>query len=250
MFKKAAIILVIFTGLLGLVHMSRENVNTGAPPNGIAENEVPNLDPLAYLANWKRPEGPAKVGIQVGHWKNKEVPEELENLKANSGTQGGGSTEVEVNFAIAEQVATALEEKGIEVDILPTTIPPEYFADVFIAIHADGSTDRLKSGYKFAAPWRDMSGRADDLVAILEEEYETKTGLEKDPNITRNMRGYYAFSWWRYEHAIHPMTTAVIAETGFLTNKSDQDLLIRNSDVASDAIANALVTYLENQKLL
>jgi N-acetylmuramoyl-L-alanine amidase len=202
------------------------------------------------MKNWQRPEGPAKVGIQVGHWKNDEVPEELHKLKANTGSTGGGKWEWEVNHKIATKIAEILAAEGVAAEILPTTVPPKYWADVFIAIHADGSDDKSKSGYKFAGPWRDYTKKSQDLVSILEKHYEEATGLARDENISRNMRGYYAFSWWRYEHAVHPMTTAVIAETGFLTNRNDQKLLIGSPEVSAEALADGILEYLQKEGLL
>lgn len=223
---------------------------TGAPPDGELEEESPLLGRLSWLENWQRPEGPPKVALQVGHWKNDELPEELEKLKVSGGSSGGGKSEWEVNLPIVEETAKILEQKGIEVDILPATVPPLYWADVFIAIHADGSTDTSKSGFKIAAPWRDYTGKAPDLVDYLESSYQEATSLPKDQNITRNMRGYYAFSWWRYEHAIHPMTTAVIIETGFLTNPSDRSLLINKPEIPAHGIAEGIHSYLINEGLL
>lgn len=223
---------------------------TGAPPYGEAESEVPDSGPLAGLAGWKRPEGGAKVGIQVGHWKNNEVPEELERLKNNTGARGGGKWEWEVNYEIASQIAKLLRDEKVAADILPATVPAGYWADVFIAIHADGSEDRSKSGYKFAGPWRDYTRRSARLVETLQRHYEEATGLAKDENITRNMRGYYAFSWWRYRHAVHPMTTAVIAETGFLTNDNDRKLLLNTPEIPAGAMAKAILEYLEGENLI
>jgi hypothetical protein len=240
---------LLFIGALFLTS-NRNEESTGAPPYGEPETEVPNLDPYSYLRDWTRPEGPAKVALQVGHWNSSELPEELARIRGNTGSSGGGKWEWEVNKSIAEETAKILREEGIVVELLQATIPPKYWADVFVAIHADGSTDRSISGYKFAAPWRDFTGNANELVSILERKYEERTNLEKDPNITRNMRGYYAFSWWRYEHAVHPMTTAVIAETGFLTNRSDQKLLINTPEVPAKAIADGIIEYLKNEELL
>lgn len=223
---------------------------SGAPPYGEPEEAVPDNDPFSIIQNWQRPDGPARVGVQIGHYKNDEVPQELERLKGNTGASGGGKWEWEVNYEIAHLIADNLKEVGVEVDILPTTVPPAYWADVFIAIHADGSEDRSKSGYKFAGPWRDYTRKSATLVSILEKHYEKATGLEKDENISRNMRGYYAFSWWRNEHAIHPMTTGVIAETGFLTNRNDQLLLINTPEVSADAISEALLEFLKGENLL
>lgn len=208
------------------------------------------LDPGVLYRNWRRPDGPAKVGIQVGHWKVNEVPEELETLRTHTGSSGGGKSEMEVNLKIAEEIARILKDRGVEVELLPATIQPKYLADVFITIHADGSTDKTVSGYKFAGPWRDFTGKSDELVSILDRKYKEETKLPYDPNITRNMRGYYAFAWWRYEHSIHPMTTAVIAETGFLTNKSDQKLLINKPQIPAKAIADGILEYLEKEELL
>jgi len=223
---------------------------SGAPPYGEPESAAPSINGYSWIKDWKRPQGPAKVGLQVGHWKNDELPEELSQLIGNTGASGGGKTEAEVNLAIAQETARILEESGVLVDILPATVPISYWADVFIAIHADGSTDSSTSGYKIAAPWRDFSGNAASLVTHLETEYETATILEKDPNITRNMRGYYAFSWWRYEHAIHPMTTAAIVETGFLTSAFDRKLIVDKPEVPAGAIAQGVINYLSEKQLI
>lgn len=101
---------------------------TGAPPYGVPESEVPNYTPIS---GWTRPNVPPRVGLQVGHWKNDEVPDELENLRRNTGASGGGKMEWEVNYALAIEIEKILENEGIEVDIIPTTVPPNYWADVF-----------------------------------------------------------------------------------------------------------------------
>lgn len=243
------ILVSITSGFLILKQINLGSKISGAPPYGEPLEQVPEVDPFAEIRNWKRPDGPPKVGIQIGHYKNDEVPEELERLRDNTGSAGGGKWEWEVNYEIAHLVSEDLLKKGIMVDILPTTIPPSYWADVFIAIHADGSEDRSKSGFKFASPWRDFTGKSEELVLLLEKKYEEATGLMKDENISRNMRGYYAFSWWKYEHSIHPMTTAVIAETGFLTNNGDQRLLIDNPEISANAISEGIIEYLADKIL-
>lgn len=240
----------VFSSAFVLSEFVEDIATTGAPPYGEAEDQIPEMDPYAWLKDWTRPEGPAKVGLQVGHWNSAELPDELEKLRNNTGSSGGGKWEWEVNKTIAEETAKLLRDRGVEVDILPATVPPGYWADVFVAIHADGNTSSQKSGFKIASPWRDFTGDADELVSDLETLYKERTGLEKDPNITRNMRGYYAFSWWRYEHAVHPMTTSVIVETGFLTSPSDRRLLIGNPEVPASAIAEGLLNYLHLQSLL
>lgn len=224
--------------------------STGAPPYGETEDSIPDMDPYSWLRNWVRPEGPANVALQAGHWKAAEAPDELERLRKNTGSSGGGHAEWEVNLAIAEETKKLLEAQGVTVEILPTTIPEDYWADVFVSIHADGNTVTSKSGYKIAAPWRDFSGKANNLVTALDATYATASGLPKDDNVTRNMRGYYAFSWWRYDHAIHPMTTAAIIETGFLTSPNDRKFIVSNPQKAAKAISDGIINYLQEEKLL
>src|SRR5690606_6222262 len=142
---------------------------------------------------WARPEGPLRVALQAGHWKAEEAPPEQRHLREN-GTRGGGRAEWEVNLAIARRTAKLLERAGYAVDILPTTIPPGYWADVFIAIHADGNSSPSVSGYRAAAPRHDRTGRADDLVRVLTRTYGEATKLRRYPTVTRRMRGYYAFN--------------------------------------------------------
>ncbi len=235
---------VFFVAHAYIRSLSASEVQDGfeAPP--ALEEPFVFFDPYA---NWKRPDGPLRVGLQAGHWKAAEAPDELEKLRVNTGTSAAGITEWEVNLKIAEETKKLLEKEGIVVDLLPATIPPDYWADAFIAIHADGNADTGASGYKVAAPYRDRTGKAEALSAILAQTYERVTSLPADPNITRNMRGYYAFNWRKYEHSIHPMTPAVILETGFLTNARDRALIARNPQRSAQAIAEAVLGFL-NEK--
>jgi N-acetylmuramoyl-L-alanine amidase len=244
-----SLLLILASGIL-YFKRPRQDL-TGAPPYGQDETDIPPLTPWQRLQqNWQRPDSPPRVGLQVGHLNSSELPEELKRLRNNSGATAGGYTEVEVNQVIANKIAKILRQKDITVDILPATIPPNYWADVFIAIHADGSTDTTASGFKIASPWRDLTKKADQLVQQLESTYQEKTNLKIDPNITRNMRGYYAFSWWRYNHAIHPMSTAAIVEMGFLTNRSNRQMLTGNPDLPAKALAQGIVSFLKSEKII
>lgn len=201
---------------------------------------------LKDLENWKRPEGPLKVALQAGHWKAAEAPEEFPNLRANTGTSGGGRAEWQVNLTIAEETKKILEKlyPQIVVEILPATIPPDYYADVFVAIHADGNLNTGVRGYKVAAPRRDLTGKAQEFSKILEQEYGQATNLLLDPNITRNMTGYYAFNWRRYEHSLHPKTVGVILETGFLTNAGDRRVIVNSPQKSAQGIVQAVARFL------
>lgn len=243
------LLVIVSSSFFVIKTVNREKTN-GAPPYLTVENPPSNNELGNMLQDWTRPEGPARVGLQVGHWKSDEVPEELEKLKGNTGASGGGKSEWEVNYQIAMLTKTLLEKEGITVDILPATVPEQYWADVFVSIHADGSTSINTSGFKAATPRRDLTENADELLASIESTYQEATGLKKDPNISRNMKGYYAFGWWRYDHAVHPMTTSLILETGFLTNPSDRTIIVDNPQLSAEGLANGIITYLNNQKLI
>jgi hypothetical protein len=195
------------------------------------------------VAVWQRPAGPVRIALQAGHWKAAEAPDEQARLRTN-GTRGGGKQEWEVNLEIAGRTAKLLEQHGYEVEILPTTIPPGYWADLFISIHADGHPSGNASGFRAAAPRRDATGRAADFVRLLERTYGEATGLPYYPTVTRRMTGYYAFNSRRYTHALHPMTTGVILETGFLTSARDRRVIVDRPEVAAKGIADAVRLYL------
>lgn len=201
--------------------------------------------PVDEFANWVRPEGPLRVGLQAGHWKAKEAPDELENIRGN-GAYAAGVSEWQANLKVAELAKAMLEEHDIVVDILPATVPPRYWADAFVTIHADDNDDTRVTGYKVASPSlrRDRSGKGARLATLLEREYGEATGLPLDPNVTRNMRGYYAFNWRRYEHSIHPMTPAAILEMGFLSNPRDRRIFWNDAERAARGLTDAVLEFL------
>jgi N-acetylmuramoyl-L-alanine amidase len=237
--KPAALFIVILLAALSTAFMFERD--TTSLHDAAADTAIAALAPEPV---WTRPDGPVRVALQAGHWKAGEAPDEQAGLRTN-GTRGGGLAEWQVNLAIAERAARLLEASGIEVDILPTTIPPGYWADAFVAIHADGNPNASVSGYRAAAPRRDRTGRAETLVEMLTETYGAATGLPVYPTITRRMRGYYAFNSRRYHHALHPMTVGVILETGFLTSPRDRRIIVDAQDRAARGIADAVVRFLE-----
>lgn len=211
------------------------------PPPSVRPTSTPQPTPTPRPAD-----APDRVGVQVGHWKSNELPEELARLRTSTGAFAGGYSEAQVNLDIAQRVAPVLHAQGILVDILPATIPPGYDADAFIAIHADGSRSSAARGYKLATPWR-TSRASQHLLDVLSAEYATATGLPQDFRITTNMRGYYAFSYRRHEHAIAKTTPAVIIEMGFLTNATDRALMTRTPDRVAQGIANGILRYLNER---
>ena len=195
--------------------------------------------------NFTRPPGPLHVGIQVGPWKNTEVCSELAGLKRNgSGAVGGGKTEVDTVLIIARKVEALLEARGVVVDLLPATVPSRYVADAFVSIHADGNSNSAVSGFKIASPQTDFSGKSSTLASELRDSYEEATKLDTDDNVTRRMSAYYAFNWRRYLHTVHPMTPAVIVETGFMTSPTDRAIIVSNPDKAAKGIADGIMNFL------
>ena len=195
--------------------------------------------PIPTPAEWQPPAGPVRIALQAGHWRAHEAPGELSGLRDN-GTRWNETEEWEVNLAIAQRAGRMLEEIGYEVDVLPAVVPPSYRSHLFIAIHADGAHDPRASGFRVGSPWRDATGRAARVAALLKDSYGAATGLRGLPDTTRRMSNYYAFNFRRYRHAVHPMTIAVILETGFLTSPHDRAVIIDDVDLAARGIVDAV----------
>src|SRR5579872_4898138 len=77
-----------------------------------------------FLASSSKDNSPKRVGIQVGHLNIANVPPQLSDIKWELGAQVGDTTEVSLNYEIANQTANVLRQKGYIVDILPATVPP------------------------------------------------------------------------------------------------------------------------------
>ncbi len=191
---------------------------------------------------WEPPAGPVRIALQAGHWRASEAPEELYGLRTG-GTYAAGLAEWEVNLALAERTGDMLAELGYEVDILPAVVPPDYHAHLFIAIHADGAADPAARGFRVAAPGRDYTGRAQEMVDLLRDTYGEATGLRRLPDATRRMRNYYAFNVRRYEHSLDPRTIALILETGFLTSPSDREVIVDDPDRVARGIVEAVKAF-------
>lgn len=194
------------------------------------------------------PPGPKRVGLQAGHWLTEQVPTELRGL--GHGASGGGRSEWEVNLDIAERTAVLLRAAGVEVDILPTTLPVEYKAHAFLSIHADGDETGTQTGYKLGrAAWSATPEADDQLMTAISDAYAAETSMALDPvGASRRMTAYYAFNSRRYCHAIAPGTPSAILEAGYLTSAIDRQLLLGNPDAAARGIARGLLRYLNVQQ--
>ncbi|HZR99429.1 MAG TPA: N-acetylmuramoyl-L-alanine amidase [Chloroflexota bacterium] len=201
--------------------------------------------PVTFIGSGRT--GPKRVGLQVGHWGTESLPTELEHLRAaGGGAMGGGYTEVQINYDLAQRTAALLRTRGVEVDLLAATVPVDYQADAFLAIHADGDARGVLSGYKVArSPLSLIPAWDDALVGWLYAEYARHTGLPRDDDhITRRMQFYYAFNNRRYYYAVAPSTPAAIIETGFVTSAADRALLVGAPDRAAAGLAAGLLGFL------
>lgn len=223
-----------------------EAVAPPVPRRGNSRRRSRNIypGPIPTPADWAPPGGPVRIALQAGHWRADEAPSELSGLRRN-GTSWGGTPEWEGNLAIVQRAGAMLEEMGYQVDILPAVVPPSYRAHLFISIHADGSNDPNASGYRVAAPRQDATGRASQIAALLDQSYGDATGIKRLGTVTRRMQNYYAFNFRRYEHALHPMTIAVILETGFLTSARDRQVIVSDPDRAARGIVAAVAAFAE-----
>lgn len=200
---------------------------------------------IRELRRFDPPTDGRKIALQVGHLRNDEVPAEMSQLERNGpGATWGELTEREVVHEIATRTAAMLRADGYEVDVLPATVPSGYYADAFVSIHADGNPDESVRGYKTAHFSHDYSGASPYLEDAVASAHASSTGLPENESVTYYMTGYYAFNWWRYEHALHPMTPAMILETGYLTNAQDRAVIVDQPAVVARGIADGVRRFL------
>ncbi len=206
---------------------------------------------LPRVELWNPP-GVRRVGIQAGHYEHANAPKELGSVRFNPGAPGGGRIEWEVNLDLAERTADLLRAQGIEVDILPATIPIRYRAHAFLSIHADGSTDPSLRGYKVARPGFSSIPEIDDRYAeIMHRVYGQVSGLPDDSvHISRRMINYYAFNSRRYQHAVAPGVPQLILEAAFMSSPVDRTILFNEGDRLARAIAQGLMEFLDRDLTL
>jgi hypothetical protein len=190
------------------------------------------------------PAGPRRIGLQAGHWRTEALPDELRRLEPQTGTSWGGVTEWQLNLDTANRAAAILRTHGYEVDVLPTIVPPNYLADVFIALHADGDPAGAARGFKAAHGSR-RGPYEDRLVQVLMEEYGRATGLPVDPSVSRNMLGYYAFAWSRVPYSAAAHTPAAILEMGFMTSGADRAVILQRNDLVVTGVVNSILRFLQ-----
>ncbi len=213
----------------------------------VAPTGAPTATPILYTRIPKPVSsvGPRRIGIQAGHWQTEKAPPELWRLLTQTGTAWKGVNEVDINLDIANRIKSILEPKGFVVDVLPTTIPPGYVADAFVALHGDGDGTGENSGFKMAYSSRRTPYEA-DLLDAIKSTYGATTGLSYDGGrISRAMRNYFVFTWQRNKYATAPHTPSVILEMGYVSNDTDRELMTERPDLVAGAIASGIVRFLD-----
>ena len=193
--------------------------------------------------------GPPRVGVQVGHEGAQDHPEELAALRVNTGGHAAGVDEVDVNRAVAQELARRLETHGVAVDLLPATPPAGYHADLFVSLHADASPDTARRGFKTAHFSPPRNALEPHLKAQLDAAYGASGLPDDQDNVTDSMSFYYAFNFRRYHHSVHPGTPAVIVELGYLSSPEDRAYLSRVEAPAARLEAGILAYLRERGRL-
>ncbi len=187
-----------------------------------------------------------RVGIQVGHLDTTDVPKEYgTRIQFQTGAAYAGYNEVDLNADIADRVATLLKAQGVEVDVIPTTVPEGYVADAFVALHCDSDGVGELSGFKMAVSTRRTTYDA-KLMSAIKDAYAKATGLAYDQeHVSRAMTNLYSFNWSRYQHATSPFTPSTIIELAFISNDDDRDLLVNKPGVVAAGVVSGILAFLD-----
>ena len=168
------------------------------------------------------------VVIQRGHYPRK---------TGATGTPGRDQDPTEQEFAVAAAAATArsLQAAGFAVRTINADVPTaQYGGWAFVAIHCDGSTAAAAHG---ASVGYQSSEGASFAAAWKAAYYKAGWRGFRSDNYTAALRGYYGV-----RHAVAMGNRrAIIVESGFLTNVSDERTLqARGPGMVAQAIVTAL----------
>lgn len=189
-------------------------------------------------------EGPIKIGIQPGHWRIEELPDELARLRTSTGAAFGQLRELDINLAVSRILLERLLASGYDAELVPASVPAGYRADLFVSVHADRADQPDRRGWKLSPPWR-ASPASKALAAAMAASF-AESGLPEDRGgVTANMRGYFGFSWWRYENVVSPYTPAVLVELGFMGNAIERTRMRDDPAFYAAILERGIVRFLE-----
>ena len=180
-------------------------------------------------------DGLIRIGIVSGHWGH------------DSGAVcDNGTTEQQVNLAIATLVEQKLTALGYQVDLLQEFDPRlnGYQAAVLLSIHNDSCQfiNDQATGFKVASALASRDPNSSNrLVACIQDRYARITGLPFHDSVTPDMTQYHAFD------EIDPGTTAAIIEAGFLYK--DYDILTTHQSLVADGIVAGIQCFVNNENI-
>lgn len=239
----AAALAVLYVGVLGGCGIRAAEGAAQAS----AMSEQPSPDVLRGLPGYalEALEGPLRIGIQPGHWKIHELPDELARLRTSTGAAFGDLREVDLNLAVSRLLVSKLAAAGYAAELVGAAVPAGYRADLFVSVHADRADKPDRQGWKLSPPWR-PSPRSRELADAMKDSFRASGLTEDTGGITANMRGYFAFSWWRFSATLSPYTPAVLIEMGFMGNAADRARMRDNPALYADIILYGIQTYLKD----
>lgn len=190
----------------------------------------PTVTPNPYL----------RVGIVAGHWSKDPSLYDPGAVCDDSGT-----TELEINLAIATKVRDLLTAQGYTVDLLEEWDGrlAGYRAMALISIHADSCVfvNEAAKGFKISPPMSNpRPENSARLVGCMIDRYTRETNMPQHRgSITHDMTDYHAFA------EINGDTPAAIIETGFL--RLDYQRLTEDQDTLARGVANGILCFLRNE---
>lgn len=109
-------------------------------------------------------------------------------------------------------------------------------AKIFIALHADGSTNQTAKGFSVGYPPASDNAYSELFV---ENYSELVTFPQRPDNYTKNMSHYYA---WRNDHIVADYY--MLIEHGFLTNVGEREWLTSNTPEVADCHVKTILQFM------
>lgn len=243
------ILQILVPGLLGAAVLGAAvMIGVSGPPksrdaSAMSAAGVP--EPLRGLPGYTLEvlDGPIKIGIQPGHWRIEELPDEQARLRTSTGAAYGSLRELDLNLAVSRILVDRLAAAGYTAELVPAAVPAGYRADLFVSVHADRADRPDRRGWKLSPPWR-PSPESRRLANTMVEAFRASGLAEDRGGVTANMRGYFGFSWWRYSNALSPYTPAVLVEMGFLGNPEDRVRMRDNPSLYAGILFEGIQSFL------
>jgi peptidoglycan hydrolase-like protein with peptidoglycan-binding domain len=166
--------------------------------------------------------------LQRGHYPRK---------TGSTGTSGLDADPTEQEFAVkaVRTIAAAAQDAGWQVRTINADVPlNNYGGDAFVAVHCDGSVHRTAKGASVG--YRTTQGAS--FGAAFKAAYYAAgwRGFRPD-NYTAALAGYYGTG----KAVAMGNRRAIIVESGFLTNPTDEGVLqARGHQLLADAVVRAL----------